>query len=230
MLTIIPQVLPRDEALALGRAIAAADWVDGSVTSGPAAARVKRNRQLPEDGEAARTARQRVQQALAASALFLSAALPKAIYPPLFNRYGPGEQYGDHVDNALRIDPATGARLRTDLSATLFLSEDYDGGELAIAGDFGRMAYKLAAGDMVLYPATSLHRVNEVTRGERLCAFFWVESLVRDGAAREVLFDLDQTIQALNARQSASGGGGGGDPQALRLTKVYHNLVRRWAG
>jgi PKHD-type hydroxylase len=115
MLTIIPQVLPRDEALALGRAIAAADWVDGSVTSGPAAARVKRNRQLPEDGEAARTARQRVQQALSASALFLSAALPKAIYPPLFNRYGPGEQYGDHVDNALRIDPATGARLRTDL-------------------------------------------------------------------------------------------------------------------
>jgi len=230
MLTIIPQVLPRDEALALGRTIAAADWVDGSVTSGPAAARVKRNRQLPEDGEAARTARQRVQQALSASALFLSAALPKAIYPPLFNRYGPGEHYGDHVDNALRIDPATGARLRTDLSATLFLSEDYDGGELAIAGDFGRMAYKLAAGDMVLYPATSLHRVNEVTRGERLCVFFWVESLVRDGAAREVLFDLDQTIQALNARQGGSGRQGGGDPQALRLTRVYHNLVRRWAG
>jgi PKHD-type hydroxylase len=228
MLTIIPQVLPRDEALALGRAIAAADWVDGSVTSGPAAARVKRNRQLPEDGEAARTARQRVQQALSASAVPVGGAaqgdLPAAVQP-LWPRRAVWRSRRQRAADRSRHWRAAAHRP----SATLFLSEDYDGGELAIAGDFGRMAYKLAAGDMVLYPATSLHRVNEVTRGERLCAFFWVESLVRDGAAREVLFDLDQTIQALNARQSARGRGGG-DPQALRLTKVYHNLVRRWAG
>ncbi len=223
MLIVVPQVLARGDALRLGSEIAAAEWVDGNVTSGEGAALAKKNRQLPEEGEVAGRARRVVQQALAASPLFLSAALPRAIYPPLFNRYGPGERFGEHVDNAIRIDPASGRQMRTDLSATLFLSEDYDGGELTIESDFGRVDYKLDAGDMLLYPSSSLHRVSEVTRGERICCFFWLESLVNDGAAREALFDLDQSIQALTMDR------GRDDPQVLRLTKVYHNLVRRWA-
>jgi PKHD-type hydroxylase len=223
MLIVIPQVLPRDQALALGRELAAAEWVDGNVTSGAGAALAKRNRQLPEEGAAAASGRRMVQQALASSPLFLSAALPRRIYPPLFNRYGVGESFGAHIDNAIRIDPSTGEQLRTDLSATLLLSEDYDGGELVIAGDFGEVSYKPPAGDMVLYPSTSLHHVNEVTRGTRIACFLWLESLVRDGAAREALFDLDQSIQALTADR------GGSDREVLRLTKLYHNLVRRWA-
>ena len=222
MLIAIPQVLPRAEALALGRELAAAEWVDGNVTSGEGAALAKRNRQLPEAGETAARARARVQHALAASQLFLSAALPQAIYPPLFNRYGPGEGFGQHVDNAIRVDPASGRQLRTDLSATLFLSEDYAGGELTVTGPFGEGAWKLPAGDMLLYPSTSLHRVTEVTRGERICCFFWLQSLVRDHEAREMLFDLDQSVQRLTVER------GGGDEVVLRLTKVYHNLVRRW--
>lgn len=223
MLIVIRQVLPREGALRLGREIAAADWVDGNATSGPGAALAKRNRQLPEDGAAALHARRVVQSALAASDVFLSAALPRAIYPPLFNRYGPGDGFGDHVDNAIRVDPASGAQMRTDLSATLFLSEDYDGGELTIESDFGRVAYKEPAGDMVLYPSTSLHRVTEITRGERIACFFWTQSLVADGAAREALFDLDQAAQKLASER------GGRDEIVLRLTKTYHNLVRRWA-
>ncbi len=217
----IPGVLPRDAALELGRDLAAAEWVDGNVTSGAGAALAKRNRQLPEGGTAAARGRRIVQQALAAAPLFLSAALPKKIYPPLFNRYGPGDSFGAHIDNAIRIDPASGAQLRTDLSATLFLSEDYDGGELAIAGAGG---VRLAAGDLLLYPATSIHHVTEVTRGTRICCFFWLESLVRDNAARAMLFELDQSIQALTLDR------GGGDGEVLRLTGLYHNLVRRWAG
>ncbi len=223
MLIVIPQVLPREEALALGRELAAADWVDGNVTSGEGAALAKRNRQLPEKGEAAARGRARVQRGLAASQLFLSAALPHLIYPPLFNRYGPGEGFGAHVDNAIRVDPGTGSQMRTDLSATLFLSEDYEGGELTIAGPFGEAAHKLPAGDMLLYPSTSLHHVTEVTRGERICCFFWLQSLVRDHEAREMLFDLDQSVQALTVER------GGGDGEVLRLTNLYHKLVRRWA-
>jgi PKHD-type hydroxylase len=223
VLIVIPEVLPRDQALDLGRKLARAEWVDGNVTSGPGAALAKRNRQLPETGSAASRAREEVQRALAGSALFLSAALPRKIYPPLFNRYGPGEGFGVHIDNAIRVDPSTGEQLRTDLSATLLLSEDYDGGELVIAGDFGETSYRPPAGDMVLYPSTSLHSVTQVTRGERIACFLWLESLVRDGAAREALFDLDQSIQALTATRGA------GDCEVLRLTKVYHNLVRRWA-
>ncbi len=223
MLIVIPQVLPRDEALRLGAELATADWVDGNVTSGEGAALAKRNRQLPEAGAAAARGRLVVQQALASNATFLSAALPRAIYPPLFNRDGVGEGVGDHIDHAIRLDPASGQQLRTDLSATLFLSEDYDGGELTIESDFGRVAYKLTAGDMVLYPSTSLHRVTEVTRGERIACFFWLQSMVRDGGVRETLFDLDQSIQALTADR------GGDDREVLRLTKVYHNLIRRWA-
>jgi PKHD-type hydroxylase len=223
MLIVIPDVLPRDEALELGRALAAADWVDGNVTSGPGAALAKRNRQLPESGQAAAAARARVEAALARNARFLSAALPRTIYPPLFNRYGPGEGFGDHVDNAIRRDPQRGTLLRTDLSATLFLSDDYDGGALTIAGGFGAVSHALPAGHMVLYPSTSLHHVTPVTRGERLACFLWLQSLVRDHDARETLFDLDQSIQALTLRHGAD------DGEVLRLTKVYHNLVRHWA-
>jgi PKHD-type hydroxylase len=223
MLIVIPQILPRDEALALGREIARADWVDGNVTSGAGATLAKRNRQLPEGGSAATKARQRVLGALAGNATFLSAALPHAIYPPLFNRYGEGEAFGAHVDNAIRVDPLTARQMRTDLSATLFLSEDYDGGALTIESDFGRVGYRLTAGDMVLYPSSSLHHVTPVTRGERICCFFWLQSLVRDGGAREALFDLDQSVQTLAAER------GGDDAEVLRLTKVYHNLVRMWA-
>jgi PKHD-type hydroxylase len=224
MLIVIPQLLSRDAATALGAAIAAAEWIDGNVTSGAGAALAKRNRQLPEGGETAKHARQIVQQALAASSLFLSAALPKRIYPPLFNRYGTGDGFGDHIDNAIRLLP-DGTQMRTDLSATLFLNDpaDYDGGELAIDSDFGRVGYKLQPGDLLLYPSTSLHHVTEVTKGERIASFFWIESLVADGGAREILFDLDQSVQALSAER------GGDDAQVLRLTKTYHNLIRRWA-
>jgi PKHD-type hydroxylase len=224
MLIVIPQILDRERAKALGMTIAAADWVDGNITSGAGAALAKRNRQLPEGSEAALKARQVVQEALTASPLFLSAALPKRIFPPLFNRYGFGEGFGDHIDNAIRLLP-DGSQMRTDLSATLFLNDpaDYDGGELSIQSEFGRVAYKLEAGDMLLYPSSSLHHVTEVTRGERIASFFWIESLVRDSGAREVLFDLDQSVQELSSER------GGDDVQVLRLTKTYHNLIRRWA-
>jgi len=221
MSLVVPEVLPRGVALALGREIADAEWVDGNVTSGPGAALAKVNRQLPEDGNVAKRARAVVQQALGSNATFLSAALPQAIYPPLFNRYGPGERFGAHVDNAIRVDPLTGTQMRTDMSATLFLSEDYDGGELVIEGPFGSTSYKLRAGDMLLYPSSSLHHVAAVRRGERICSFFWVQSLVRDEGIRESLYELDQSIQALILDRGAD------DPEVLQLTKVYHNLVRK---
>ncbi|WP_295637338.1 Fe2+-dependent dioxygenase [Novosphingobium sp.] len=220
MVIRIEQVLSREAALALGRRIAAAEWIDGNATSGPGAAMAKRNRQLPEAGEAAQAARAEVQRALAQSDAFLSAALPHAIYPPLFNRYGPGDRFDIHVDNAVRVEPATGTQMRADMSATLFLSDDYDGGVLTIETPGGEQAVKYAAGDMVLYPSTTLHRVTEVTRGERIAAFFWVQSLVRDSTMRETLWDLDRATQALAAERGKT------DSQVLRLAKVYHNLVR----
>lgn len=225
MLIAIPDVLPPHEAVELGHALSTADWVDGNATSGPGAALAKHNRQLPEDGAAARQARVLVQRALAQNGLFLSAALPHAIYPPLFNRYGPGDGFGDHVDNAIRVDPATGQQMRTDLSATLFLTDPdcYDGGDLVVQGAFGQASYKLPAGHMLLYPSSSLHHVTGVTRGERISCFFWVQSMVRDRQAREMLFDLDQSIQHLTADRGA------GDAEVLRLTQLYHNLIRRWA-
>lgn len=225
MLIAIPELLSRGDALALGQSIRGADWVDGNATSGAGAALAKRNQQLPESSFIAADARETVQKALAASPLFLSAALPSRIYPPLFNRYGVGDGFGAHVDNAIRVDPGSGGQMRTDLSATLFLSEpqDYEGGELIIEGAFGEVGYKLKAGDLLLYPASSLHRVTEITRGERMASFFWVQSLVRDDAARGMLFDLDQSVQALTADR------GGDDPEVLRLTSLYHNLIRRWA-
>lgn len=225
MLLVIPEILPREQALALRERIAGAQWVDGNVTSGAGAASVKRNRQLPEDGETTRAAQREVSTALMDNPAFLSAALPHSVFPPLFNRYGGGEEFGLHVDNAIRIHGASGARIRTDLSATLFLTdpEDYDGGELEIEGSSGRQSYKLPAGHMILYPATTLHRVTPVTRGERISCFFWLQSLVGDHAARELLYELDQGVQELMTEKGKS------DPQVLRLTAIYHNLVRRWA-
>lgn len=225
MLLAIPDVLAPGAAAKLRETILAADWIDGNATSGAGAASVKRNRQLPEDSDVTRAAQAEVSAALMDNPVFLSAALPHSVFPPLFNRYGGGEEFGLHVDNAIRFHKATGARIRTDLSATLFLTDpaDYDGGALEIEGSFGTASYRLPAGHMILYPSTSLHRVTPVTRGERVSCFFWLQSLVADHSAREMLYDLDQTVQVL------SGERGKADPQVLRLTAIYHNLVRRWA-
>jgi PKHD-type hydroxylase len=225
MLLAIPDVLSRAEALALRARIIEAEWVDGNATSGAGAASVKHNRQLPEGAPATCAAQEVVTAALQDNAAFLAAALPHSVFPPLFNRYGPGETFGLHVDNAVRFHSQTGARIRTDLSATLFLTDpgDYDGGELEIEGSMGAASHKLPAGHMLLYPSTSLHRVTEVTRGERVSCFFWLQSLVADHTAREMLYDLDQSVQALTVER------GKGDAQVLRLTALYHNLVRRWA-
>ena len=195
MLLAIPDILSRDDALAMRVKLEAADWVDGNVTSGAGSASVKRNRQLPEQGAVTQAAQAQITEALMANAAFLSAALPHTVFPPLFNRYGGGETFGLHVDNAIRFHAASGARIRTDLSATLFLTDpdDYDGGELEIEDHSGTMRYKLPAGHMLLYPSTSLHQVTPVTRGERISCFFWLQSLVADPGERELLFDLDQT-------------------------------------
>ena len=224
MLIVIPDMLSREVALGLREQILAAEWVDGNATSGEGSALAKRNRQLPEESEAARAAQQVVAHALASNALFLSAALPHTIFPPLFNRYGTGETFGAHVDNAVRIHGASGTRIRTDLSATLFLTdpEDYDGGALEVEGPFGGVSYRLPAGHMILYPSSSLHRVTPVTRGERVSCFFWMQSLVANAEARAMLFDPDQSIQNLTTRLGAD------DAEVLRLTNVYHNLMRRW--
>ncbi|MEZ5656439.1 MAG: Fe2+-dependent dioxygenase [Sphingobium sp.] len=226
MLTTIPDLLSRERALGLRAKILTEDWVDGNATSGPGSALKKFNRQLPEDSEAAQAAQAVVAQALGTNALFLSAALPHTIFPPLFNRYGDGETFGTHVDNAVRVHGPSGTRIRTDLSATIFLTdpEDYDGGELEIEGPFGALSYKLPAGHMVLYPSSSLHRVTPVTRGERISCFFWMQSLVASAEDRSMLFELDQSIQALTVERGST------DAEVLRLTNVYHNLMRRWAG
>ena len=225
MLTVIPDLLTPAELTALRDTIEAADWIDGNATSGAQSALAKRNRQLPEESDAARAGGGLVLDALAASALFVAAALPLKVFPPLFNRYGVGDAFAPHVDNAIRIRRGSDFRIRSDLSATLFLSdpESYDGGELIIQTQFGEQAVKLPAGQMVLYPASSLHRVAPITRGERVASFFWIQSMVRDTDARADLFALDTAIQSTGARL------GQDDPEIVRLTGVYHNLLRRWA-
>jgi len=218
----IPDILSADEVAAVRALIDAADWVDGNVTSGPQSALAKRNMQLPEDSAAAREAGATVLAAIGRSPLFVAAALPAKVFPPLFNRYESGQAFGTHVDNAIRMRRGTDFRLRSDLSATLFLSdpESYDGGELVIGDGAG---VKLPAGHMLLYAASTLHRVEPVTRGARVASFFWVQSMVRSDADRAILFDLDRAIQTIAARS------GQDDPEIIRLTGVYHNLLRRWA-
>ncbi|MBB6122397.1 Fe2+-dependent dioxygenase [Sphingobium subterraneum] len=225
MLIVIDNLLDEGEVARFREQLDQASWIDGAVTAGTRSFTVKQNRQLAEDDPLAVALGNRILHRLGTNALFLSAALPEKIYPPKFNLYQDGGHYGTHVDSAIMRVAAADLTLRTDLSATLFLSDpaDYDGGELLIEGAFGAQEVKLAAGDMVLYPSSSLHRVNPVTRGQRIASFFWIQSAVPDEAARALLFDLDQSIQSLSAGASAS------HPEIERLTHIYHNLLRRWA-
>jgi PKHD-type hydroxylase len=225
MLICVPDVLSKAEVTDFRAAMDAADWEDGRSTAGAQSAMVKKNEQLPPNGELARQLGEAVIKALVANPLFVSAAIPKQIFPPLFNRYGVGQHFGVHVDNAVRGDDLTGARIRTDLSVTLFLSEpdEHDGGELIVEDYYGSHRVKLPAGHLVLYPATSLHAVTAVTRGVRVASFFWLQSMVRDGHARSLIFDLDTAIQGLVQRV------GRDDPELVKLTGIYHNLIRCWA-
>lgn len=214
------------EAVAQARALLAQGrWVDGKTTAGAQAAVVKNNRQLAADSDEARALQQLVLQALERHRIFFSAALPKRVLPPLFNRYGGAQNtYGNHVDQAIRYHPATGQAIRTDVSCTLFLSEpeEYEGGELVVEDTYAQPRAKLAAGDAVIYPGTSVHRVEPVTRGERLAAFFWIESLVRSDEQRRLLFDMDMALLRLREQH-------GETPEAVALTGTYHNLLRLWA-
>ena len=225
MLISIEQVLSKDEVRHFRAQLDQASWQDGGQTAGTLARSVKQNQQLADGSDTAVELGEHILRRLAATHLFISAALPKKIYPPKFNRYADGGTYGAHVDSAVMQVPGTQITVRSDLSATLFLAEpdEYDGGELEIEGPFGVQAVKLAAGDMVLYPSSSLHRVTPVTRGARVASFFWIESMVGDEGERTLLFDLDQAIQGLTPRTAPD------DPQLLKLTGVYHNLLRRWA-
>lgn len=225
MMLQVPNVLTKEQVAALRAVIDPAPWVDGNVTSGFQAALAKSNLQLPQDCAEAGDAGRAIVQALEANLLFVSAALPQAILPPLFNRYREGDGFKAHVDNSIRRNVQTGANLRADLSATLFLSEpdDYEGGELLVEDSFGVHQVKLQAGDLILYPSSSLHQVSAITRGERVAAFFWIQSLVRADAQRTLLFDMDMAVQRL--AQSA----GQDDPAIVSLTGVYHNLLRLWA-
>jgi PKHD-type hydroxylase len=223
MLVHIPEVLTKDELAQCRRLLSAAPWVDGKVTAGYQSGTVKDNRQIPEDHPAARELAQIVVKALARNPLFTTAALPLKVFPPLFNRYEGGDAFGTHIDNAMRKVPNGPDYVRTDLSATLFISDpaDYDGGELLIDDNFGVQRVKLPAGSLVLYPASSLHQVTPVTRGARVASFFWIQSMVRDDGQRTMLFDLDTAIRKLTAQKA--------DQAALvQLTGVYHNLLRRW--
>lgn len=221
MLLPIPDVLSADELAFARDLLARAPWADGRITAGHQSAQVKRNQQLSEDCEAAQVLGERIVGKLSAHPLFIAAALPHAIFPPLFNRYGEGMDFGHHIDNAIRGETR---KLRTDLSCTLFLNapEEYEGGELLIEDYHGTQRIKLAAGSMILYPATTLHRVAPVTRGERIASFFWVQSLVRSGEQRRLLLDLDLNIQGLRRRHGESA-------ELVQLSGVYHNLLRQWA-
>jgi len=224
MLLRVPQVLNTEELTQMQSLLAQAAWVDGKVTAGTQSAQVKRNMQLAETGADAEAARQLVLTALGRSALFFSAALPKKIYPPLFNQYRAGMDFGSHVDNAVRTHASSGMHVRTDISCTLFIADpdSYDGGELVVEDTYGQQMVKLPAGDMLLYPGTSLHHVRPVTRGVRLASFYWVQSMIRDDTQRTLLFDMDAAIVTL--RQQL-----GDTAPVIRLTGNYHNLVRMWA-
>jgi PKHD-type hydroxylase len=224
MLVVVPDALSAAQLAEARRIIDAAPWVDGRVTAGHQSAKAKFNLQIPEDHPAAVELGESILSALAANPLFVSAALPLKIFPPLFNRYSGGQYFGTHVDNAIRKAKGNPERVRADISVTLFLSEptDYDGGELTIESSHGARSVKLPAGQLVLYPSSSLHHVSPVTRGTRTCAFFWIQSLVRESARREILFDLDTSIQRLSVDHP-------GHPSSVALVGVYHNLLRQWA-
>jgi PKHD-type hydroxylase len=224
MLLHIPDVLTPEQVAEARRVLDAADWVDGRVTAGHQSSRVKDNQQLPEDSPAARQLGDVILAALQRNPLFITAALPLRVFPPLFNRYRGGQSFGTHIDNSIRQVPGTPHRIRTDLSATLFLAgpEEYDGGELAVEDTYGVHTVKLPPGHLALYPASSLHHVRPVTRGARIASFFWIQSMIRDDSERTLLFDLDSAVQQLT-RVSPD------HPVAVQLTGVYHNLLRRWA-
>jgi PKHD-type hydroxylase len=224
MLLQVEGVFTPQEASEILRGLEAADWIDGRVTAGPQSGRVKDNMQLPEDHPLARELGAVVLAALERNPLFMRAALPLRVFPPLFNRYQGGQAFGTHVDNAIRQVTGTPHRVRTDLSATLFFSppDSYEGGELVVEDTYGTHAVKLPPGDLILYPSTSLHHVRPVTRGSRICSFFWIQSMIRDDAQRTLLFDLDVGIQRL-ANEIPD------HPSAVQLTGVYHNLLRMWA-
>jgi PKHD-type hydroxylase len=224
MLLHIPDILTAEQVAHCRQKLDQADWVDGRVTAGHQSARAKENMQLPEDHPAARELGELILTELQNNPLFMTAALPLKVFPPLFNRYQGGQSFGTHVDNAVRQVTGTPHRVRTDLSATLFLAapEEYDGGELSVEDTYGLHNVKLSAGHLILYPASSLHHVQPVTRGARLASFFWIQSMVRDDGQRTLLFDLDMAIQRISGEVSDH-------PSVIQLTGVYHNLLRRWA-
>lgn len=224
MLIEIPELLKADELAACRRLLDEAEWIDGRVTAGHQSAIAKDNMQIPEGSPAARKLGDAILAALSSNPLFIAAALPLRVFPPLFNRYSGGQSFGNHVDNAIRTVPGTPHRIRTDLSMTVFLADpsEYDGGELTVEDTYGRHSVKLPAGHAVLYPASSLHHVRPVTRGARLASFFWIQSMVRDDGRRRLLFELDMSIQRL-------GRPGASEPETVNLTAIYHNLLRMWA-
>ena len=225
MMLHIPEVLTKAQVAELRAAIDAADWIDGNATSGTQSALAKRNEQLPEGSAAARFAGEKILDALSRSPLFVTAALPQTVFPPLFNRYGGGQTFATHIDNSIRQSRDGSVRIRSDLSATLFLTEpeDYDGGELLVEDTYGVHEVKLPAGDLILYPASSLHQVTPVTRGARTSSFFWIQSMIRDDARRALLFQMEIAIQQLSLKVGA------GAPELVSLTGTYHNLLRMWA-
>jgi PKHD-type hydroxylase len=224
MLLTIPDLLNAEQVSRARELLDVADWVDGKVTAGTQSARAKSNQQLPEGSAVAETLGDMILTALQRNALFVSAALPLRVFPPLFNRYQGGHSFWNHIDNAIRQIAGTGHRIRTDLSATLFLADpaEYEGGELVVEDTYGVHRVKLPAGDMVLYPSSSLHSVTSVTGGARVASFFWIQSMIRDDGRRTVLFDLDVAIQQLSRDVPAH-------PSVVQLTGVYHNLLRQWA-
>ena len=224
MLLQIPDVISAEQVAQARQMLEASQWVDGRVTAGHQSARAKHNLQLPEEHPVARQLGDMILSALQRNSLFIAAALPLRVFPPLFNKYEGGQSFGNHVDNAIRQVAGTGVRIRTDLSATLFLADpdEYDGGELLVEDTYGVHSVKLPAGHLVLYPSSSLHNVRAVTRGARIASFFWIQSMLRDDAERTLLFDLDTAIQRLTVDIPDH-------PAALQLTGVYHNLLRRWA-
>lgn len=224
MLIHIPDILSKHQVAEFRAQLEESAWVDGKATVGVQGAQVKKNRQLPVDGPVARALGEIILKALYANPVFMSAALPLRIVPPLFNAYSGGEHYGFHVDGAIRLVPGSNLSLRTDVSSTLFLSEpdEYEGGELIVQDAYGSHEVKLPAGDLILYPSTSLHQVSPVTRGERICSFFWTQSMVRDDWQRNLLYELDSNIQSLRDKV-------GDSEEIVGLTGHYHNLLRQWA-